>query len=405
MVVIRIPAGICIAIVVFNMVHSRSADAAARRRDRATKLGFLRPTPDGRSFLSAASAVVRPAKIVIAAMERHAQLDTSSGAVTHSLRDAALVARPSLAPARFANDMELHRRAGRAKHNVSRWTDAWSDGDSADGGDPWQCGLDPWSSAPAGCTSSLPSGGAAGPASKPTETPSDRLVDDGPAPTGPPGELAASLALALPSGGEASPLNPDAEEYVPVPVAGTLPTLPGAPGFLEDLVRAQQDSIALLCAALSSPPLVAAPADAGGGDSQQHMAMLQEQLLVLDAQVRALGDRLCQLRDSLSRSVEACVAGVADRWMETLRSEVRAGLARANERSFSAFTEVTGLHMLALDERVRGLVASELNSRADDAMSTILSADLYDDAAASCSSATDKNFTAPASADALGRRP
>jgi len=135
------------------MPHLRSAAAAARRRCRAAELGFLRSTPVGVKAITVPERVAKPTKIMALALERHCCLDALSGKESHTLRAAALAARPLVAADFIKASLELNKRAGGAKHNVSKraglrvsWADALveEEAEAAAGADPWFLGADPW---------------------------------------------------------------------------------------------------------------------------------------------------------------------------------------------------------------------------------------------------------------------
>ena len=102
------------------MPHARSAAALAARRARAIERGYVQPTARGTSHVLVAAPVAKPVAIVARAMNRHRELDAASGHRSHSLRLAALAAKPGISDVLFEDSLALNRRACGAKHNVSK---------------------------------------------------------------------------------------------------------------------------------------------------------------------------------------------------------------------------------------------------------------------------------------------
>mmetsp|Transcript_79643 Transcript_79643/g.237225 ORF Transcript_79643/g.237225 Transcript_79643/m.237225 type:complete len:459 (+) Transcript_79643:169-1545(+) len=103
------------------MVHSHSPEKLRARTQRAIAKGFIVPhSAPGKSYIEVDANIKKAAVAVVRSMEVHRHHDALSGSCHHHARLATFGARPLLPPTEADAALRLHRRAGRAKHGVSR---------------------------------------------------------------------------------------------------------------------------------------------------------------------------------------------------------------------------------------------------------------------------------------------
>ena len=101
-----------------DMVHTRGTKAREARRERALRLGYLTEDCAGKSHVEVSRFLKPAAKTVVAAMEKHAELDEKNETSHHHLAGAALTAvnKDKISADEFQSAILLNKRAGKAKH-------------------------------------------------------------------------------------------------------------------------------------------------------------------------------------------------------------------------------------------------------------------------------------------------
>ena len=112
------------------MPHTRSIQAAARRRLRAVALGYL-CAKEGSALIAVPKALASSANVVVQSMSLHLQHDSLGHHAHHHARLATRAAFAAQAISRDEADAALavHRKAGSMKHDVSKASRAprWAD--------------------------------------------------------------------------------------------------------------------------------------------------------------------------------------------------------------------------------------------------------------------------------------
>eukprot|EP00929_Paragymnodinium_shiwhaense_P000324 TRINITY_DN100571_c0_g1_i1.p1 TRINITY_DN100571_c0_g1~~TRINITY_DN100571_c0_g1_i1.p1 ORF type:complete len:573 (+),score=72.24 TRINITY_DN100571_c0_g1_i1:107-1720(+) len=338
--VVALPGKSCV------MPHTHSAAKSAERHQRAIDRGFLRPRRPDHTWIMAPSPMAPAVRTVAKAMATHVSLDEASGVSHHHLYDAAQASRASLSPKVYEDILALSRAAGRAKHNVSRRPRNPSV--EAKHGVSKQLWADLYDSA--NSISSPIDGGAA----------HERDESS----TGP-------LATSPASGGE-SGLRADAAAFDP-----DRSSSPSGGVLTDDLVCAQNDTIAMLCSRvemLSSELAVlhsrwssswfSVPADCAG------YGELSQRIKAIEAQNRATARAVASLTSSFPAATEASVARRSSYLEEKTEAVGRAALAASSSAVDSvratllgsvetAFTKMASLVNDSLAKRDSRLAAVE----------------------------------------------
>ena len=114
--------GCALPCVVRYMPHCRSASAWEKRQARAVARGYIRSCPPGRNFISVCAAIRPEACEIIRSLEVHWKHDCLLSVPHHHARYATLSAwnKERISDGEARSALKLHRRAGKAKHGISR---------------------------------------------------------------------------------------------------------------------------------------------------------------------------------------------------------------------------------------------------------------------------------------------
>jgi len=107
------------------MPHLHSAEARARRAERARAQGYVKQRPPRGAWVDVPVHLASKIKVMARSVELHHEHDSITGATCHSARNATLLAASALSPEDVSSALKAHKAANRAKHTCSK--QSWAD--------------------------------------------------------------------------------------------------------------------------------------------------------------------------------------------------------------------------------------------------------------------------------------